>query len=134
MKKLLLFLSFLSIGLFVQGQTLTDVKSVIPDKVDPYVLQPQYDMSKLKDIIPHNAAASSSLQRNRVDAPLNRTDVLRKAGDTPVDTVSYFCVAQSYFKGYTFDYSGGDVSTYEVGVAIDGTNVTFKNMFNLYDR
>jgi hypothetical protein len=53
MRKLLLFFCLICIGFsLLKGKQLTDAKSVIPDKVDPYVLQPQYDMSKLKDIIP----------------------------------------------------------------------------------
>jgi hypothetical protein len=133
MRKLLLFFCLICIVQFAQGQTTNNAKSMIPDKVDPYMLQPQYDMSKLKDLIPANAAASSSVQRARIGAPMNSSKVLRRAGDAPVDTVNYFGVAESYYKNYAFDYNGGEILTYNVGVAVDGTKVTFKNMFNLYD-
>jgi len=47
--------------------------------------------------------------------------------------VSYFTVAQSYYKNYAFTYAGGEILTYNIGVAVDGTKVTFTNLFNMYD-
>lgn len=58
-------------------------------------------------------------------APLARLDAAE------VDTVSYFAVAQSFHNGYTFNYEGGDIFTYNVGLALDGTKATFTNLFNM---
>ncbi len=58
-------------------------------------------------------------------APLARLDAAE------VDTVSYFAVAQSFHNGYTFNYEGGDIFTYNVGLALDGTKATFSNLFDM---
>ena len=58
-------------------------------------------------------------------APLARLDAAE------VDTVSYFAVAQSFHVGYTFNYEGGDIFTYNVGLALDGTKATFTNLFDM---
>lgn len=43
----------------------------------------------------------------------------------------YFLAAQKYHEGYTFNYNGGDIITYNIGVSVDGDQVTFSNLFNL---
>ncbi len=58
-------------------------------------------------------------------APLARLDAAE------VDTVPYFAVAQSCHNGYTFNYEGGDIFTYNVGLALDGTKATFTNLFDM---
>jgi formylmethanofuran dehydrogenase subunit D len=50
-----------------------------------------------------------------------------------VDTVEYYTVAQSTTSNYQFAPNGGDISTYNVGIARDGNQVTFKNFFSLYN-
>ncbi len=50
------------------------------------------------------------------------------------DTVQYFAVGQSYHSNYVFNYEGGDVYTYNIGLAIDGTKATFTNLFNMYEE
>lgn len=57
---------------------------------------------------------------------------IQRVGEA-VDTVQYFTAAQSYFEGYSFNHAGGDVITYNLGVVVDGTKVTFTNLFALYD-
>ena len=69
------------------------------------------------------AAPAAALPARR--APLARLDAAE------VDTVSYFAVAQSFHNGYTFNYEGGDIFTYNVGLALDGTKATFTNLFNM---
>lgn len=49
------------------------------------------------------------------------------------DTVTYFAVAQDFKENYIFNYSGGEIKTYDVGVVRDGDKVTFTNLFNLYN-
>lgn len=53
--------------------------------------------------------------------------------EAAADTVQYFTAAQSYYEGYSFNSAGGDVITYNLGIAVDGTKVTFNNLFALYD-
>lgn len=59
-----------------------------------------------------------------------RPSLARYAEALP-DTVQYFVVAQSYHNGYTFNYDGGDIFTYNVGLCIDGTKATFTNLFDM---
>lgn len=56
---------------------------------------------------------------------------LMRADEAKVDTVQYFTIAQSFHSNYTFNYDGGDVYSYNLGLALDGTKVTFKNMFDM---
>ena len=58
-------------------------------------------------------------------APMARLDAAE------VDTVSYFAVAQSFHNGYTFNYEGGDIFTYNIGLALDGTKATITNLFDM---
>lgn len=57
---------------------------------------------------------------------------LQRAGEA-VDTVAYFTAAQSYYESYSFNAAGGEVITYDLKIAVDGTKVTFANLFALYD-
>lgn len=56
---------------------------------------------------------------------------LARADEAVVDTVQYFTIAQSFHSNYTFNYNGGDVYSYNLGMAVDGTKVTFTNMFDM---
>ena len=47
------------------------------------------------------------------------------------DTVQYLVAAQSHLKNYQFNINGGDFTTWNAGVCVDGTKVTITNMFNL---
>ncbi|MBD5358092.1 MAG: hypothetical protein HDR88_14000 [Bacteroides sp.] len=54
--------------------------------------------------------------------------VIRKEG---TDAKEYFVAAQKYHQGYTFVYEGGDITTYNINVKVDGDKVTISNLFNL---
>lgn len=43
----------------------------------------------------------------------------------------YTVAAQTYHSSYVFNYEGGDVKTYSIGIAVDGDQVTISNFFNL---
>ena len=86
----------------------------------------------------HGLSQSQLLQvakegRGRTAARPARQPKPAMRADAPVDTVSYFTAAQSYYANYAFNADGGEVKTYQVGVAVNGNQVTFKNFFNLYD-
>ncbi len=59
---------------------------------------------------------------------------LPRQDEAVVDTVQYFTIAQSYHKNYTFNYDGGDIYYYNVGLAINGTKATFTNLFDMYNQ
>lgn len=126
MRRILLLFSVLGFCLTMAAQTERDVRSMIPDKIDQWNIQQQFDRSLLEQLARDNAHA------RKVAQPTSRK-AMRRADGVTVDTVSYFGVAQSFYKSYTFTYEGGDIVTYNVGVAIDGTKVTFTKLFNLFD-
>lgn len=129
-KRLLLFtlaFTFLAIGSW--GQTHipaneAEAKQMAAD-VDPLNLNKCAPSEALKMLIPKTRAAHSTKQ------PIMKKG-LKRTGEA-VDTVEYFAVARTFHHSYAFDPSNGDVKTYKIGVAIDGTKVTLKNLFNLYD-
>lgn len=43
----------------------------------------------------------------------------------------FFVAAQTYHSSYVFHYDGGDIKTYNIGIAVDGDKVTISNFFNL---
>lgn len=112
--------------MFAAAQTKNDARSRIPEDINPWSAQRQFDMNLLKKLIPEGAVKDKS----KVEQPRR---AVKRADGFAVDTVDYFAVAQSYYKSYTFTYEGGDILTYDLGIAVDGTKVTFKNLFNLYD-
>lgn len=66
-----------------------------------------------------------------------RTHVMRQlpsVNDAVTDTIQYFAIAQSYHSNYLFNYAGGDVYCYNIGLAINGTKATFTNLFDMYNQ
>lgn len=98
-----------------------DARSRIPEDINPWSAQRQFDMNLLKELIPEEVVKC----KLKVEQPRR---AMKRADGLAVDTVDYFAVAQSYYKSYTFTYEGGDILTYDLGIAVDGTKVTFKNL------
>lgn len=126
MKNLLLLLVAVGSCLFAAAQTKNDARSRIPEDINPWSAQRQFDMNLLKELIPEGAVKGKS----KVEQPRK---AMKRADGVVVDTTKCFAVAQSYYKNYKFTYDGGDVLTYDIGIAVDGTKVTFTKLFNLYD-
>ena len=61
----------------------------------------------------------------------NNTKKMRRADEGEGTVKELFAVAQSYHEGYTFNYNGGDVFTYKIGIERDGTKVTLTNLFDM---
>ncbi len=70
----------------------------------------------------------------RAQRPASVVKSLPRLDEAVTDTVKYFAIAQSYHKNYTFNYAGGDVYCYNVGLAINGTKATFTNLFDMYNQ
>ncbi len=108
-------------------------KVEMPKTFNPLSLQRQFDPSLLQELVKKNQSSGKPVESSRLQAANARTGKqLNRVGEA-VDTVSYFTVAQSYYSSRSFISDGGDVLPYNIGVAIDGTKVTFTNFFNLYD-
>ena len=61
----------------------------------------------------------------------NNTKKMRRTDEGEGEVKELFAVAQSYHEGYTFNYNGGDVFTYNIGIQRDGTKVTITNLFDM---
>lgn len=59
---------------------------------------------------------------------------LPRRDEAVTDTIQYFAVAQSFHSNYTFNYAGGDVYSYNIGMALNGTKVTLTNLFDMYNQ
>ena len=123
---LLLTLAFTFLAIGSWGQTHipaneAEAKQMAAD-VDPLNLNKCAPSEALKMLIPKTRAAHSTKQ------PIMKKG-LKRTGEA-VDTVEYFAVARTYNHSYAFDPSNGDVKTNKIGVAIDGTKVTLKNLSN----
>lgn len=106
----------------------------IPKTLDPWNIQNQVDWKRLYETnVKNNVNKTSNNNRLAGKIALNGAKALRRADGATVDTVAYFVAAQNYKRNYTFTYNGGDVETYNLKVAVDGTKVTFKNLLDLYD-
>ncbi len=81
---------------------------------------------RVDGIIPQNGAAKAKTAQ--------RTSQLPRYDEAVVDTVQYFAIAQSFHSNYTFNYAGGDVYCYKVGLALDGTKATLTNLFDMYNQ
>ncbi len=82
------------------------------------------DQQKLEKMVPESA-------RQAVRQAAKPRKVVRAEGD--VDTVEYYVAAQSTRRSYTFVPNGGDILTYNIGIAREGNKVTFKNFFDLFN-
>ena len=142
MRDVILLMLFASSGLAVTAQTNPKSMVLSPDAVsakgvgeimknpkgfDPFNLSNRISRDAIKGAARgQEGNAKGKLARN---TPAKQ---LQRVGEK-VDTVQYYAAMQSYYSGMTFIYEGGDVLSYNVGIAIDGTKVTFTNLFNLYN-
>lgn len=125
MKRCLTLFAVLLIALSVSAQSLVNQKARVPDGFDPMNVAHPIDPSVLQEIAKTAKKVNVNLYRK-----LNRVP---KKVENPVDTVDYFTASQSYYSNYQFKENGGDLKTYNIGVAVNGNQVTFKNFFNLYN-
>lgn len=90
-----------------------------------------FTLSRKLDKAQAAALAKQCVGKNAATAPAAKRVLRRAAGE--VDTVQYFSAVRSYYEGYTFKSDGGDVFSFDLGIAVEGNKVTFKNLFSLYN-
>lgn len=94
----------------------------LPQGYDPFNLNYSFSPEQLKALQGEApAAAPQTMKHGRM------TEIKREGAETP----QYFVAAQTYHKDYVFNYEGGAVTTYDIGVKVDGDKVTISNFFNL---
>lgn len=105
----------------------------LPDGFNPLQMDMRLSRATIENLVKQNKTANKNTTSKRLETLKNQAKrQVRRAGEA-IDTVQCYSVAQSYFSGYSFTSAGGDVLAYNIGVAVDGTKVTFSNFFNLYD-
>lgn len=70
--------------------------------------------------------------RTTTTAPIRKQ--LPRKDEAVADTVQYFTIAQSFHSNYKFNYDGGDIYSYNIGLALNGTKATFTNLFDMYNQ
>lgn len=120
MKKLLCLVGVLFAVLMVNAQKADDTRPVSTNH--PYSLISQEDMVKLEKMVPESAKSAQPIAHKAI----------KRVGEA-VDTVEYYVVTQSTTKNYAFAPNGGDILSHNAGIAIEGTKVTFHNLFGLYN-
>lgn len=149
MKNLLLLMTLAGCSLPLTAQTTADSQKVLTEQMvqdkqalnhatlpkgfDPLQLNGRIAPETLKNIIGNQSKKTLPLAGSRLQTlKASSGKQIRRVGEA-VDTVQCYSVAQSYYSSYSFTKDGGDVLDYNIGVAVDGTKVTFTNFFNLYD-
>lgn len=105
------------------GIKLTEMDQV----AHPFTLSRRLDKDQMTAL-----AKQLNVKNTQTSTAAKPKRVLQRAEGT-VDTVQYFSAVQSYYAGYSFNAAGGDVFSYKLGIAVEGTKVTFNNLFQLYD-
>ncbi len=57
--------------------------------------------------------------------------LMREIKHEGTEAPQYLVAAQTFHKDYVFNYEGGAVTTYDIGLRVDGDKVTISNFFNL---
>ena len=120
MKKFLCLIGVLFAVLTVNAQKIDCTRPVSTNH--PFSWLSQEDLMKLEKMVPESARTAQPKAKK----------ALKRAGAS-VDTVEYYTVAQSTTSNYQYMKNGGDLITYNVGIARDGNQVTFKNFLGLYN-
>lgn len=97
----------------------------LPDNFDPMNLNYKWSPEELQKLA-ENAGGTPSV----IAAPAKKKS-LPSVNREAAQKKTLQLVAQKFHKGYTFNYNGGDVVTYEVEVTINGNTATINNFFNL---
>lgn len=101
--------------------------SEMAQTANPFTLSRRLDKEQM------NALAKQHNVKNTQTANAAKPKRVLQRAEGKVDTVQYFSAVQSYYSGYSFNAAGGDVFSYDLGIAVEGTKVTFNNLFQLYD-
>ena len=105
------------------GGQLSGVQPAKPVVADPMNLNPVNTPEVMEAFAREQATQGTPMHRAFGKASL------RKA-DTP-EFVEYLVAAQSHASNSQFVYEGGDYSVWSIGVAINGTEVTFEHLFHV---
>ena len=92
----------------------------LPQNFDPWNLNYKLPLEKFQ--VPETSAPAPK-SRVRVN------DMARVDGQP--EEQQYFVVGQTFHSDYRFQYDGGAIASYNIGITLDGTKATISNMFNL---
>ncbi|MGN0236901.1 MAG: choice-of-anchor J domain-containing protein [Lepagella sp.] len=92
----------------------------LPKNFDPWNLNYQIPLEKLET---PQSKATAPKPRVRVNTLISREE--------EAETQEFFAVGQKFHKNYAFNFEGGEITTYNIGVKINGTQAVISNFFNL---
>lgn len=132
MKKLSLMLGFsLALSLPMEAQTVrvTPINKVRTEELkatrNPNDVSFLATPETVDGIIPQGGKKTRT-------APVRKQ--MQKLDEAVADTVQYFAIAQSFHKDYLFNYDGGEIYSYDIGLALNGTKATISNLFDMYHQ
>lgn len=129
MKKfLLLTLAVCSfLGSYAQHKPIPE--SVEPVEVSPFNLNVVNPPSVLENFAKRNGSSRPATTAAK-STTFGRQQFGQQQSQRRAEAVQYLAAAQNHQRDYRFVYNGGPVTTYNIGVAVDGDQVTFENFFN----
>lgn len=94
----------------------------LPQGYDPYNLNYSFTPEQYRALAGEASVAAPKPGKRGL-----MREIKREGSETP----QYFVAAQTFHKDYLFNYEGGAVTTYDIGLKVDGDKVTISNFFNL---
>lgn len=113
----------LLMGLFLSATAWSATPSEtypLPKNFDPWNLNYKMPLEKLET---PQSKATAPKPRVRVNTLISREE--------EAEAQEFFTVGQTFHKNYFFNYEGGEITTYNIGVKINGTQAVISNFFNL---
>lgn len=94
----------------------------LPQGYDPYNLNYSFTPEQYRALAGEASVAAPKAGKRGL-----MREIKREGSETP----QYFVAAQTFHKDYLFNYEGGAVTTYDIGLKVEGDKVTISNFFNL---
>lgn len=120
MKKFTLLMCGL-LGLGAMAMAQSDGGYELPANFDAWNLNFKLPLEKMK--VPQSTSTAPVCR----DKPEKMREIARAA----TEPTEYFAAAQTFHSNYQFNYDGGAVTGYKIGITRDGDKVTISNLFNL---
>lgn len=122
MRKSYLILSGLAAASTLAFATTPEVME-LPLNFDPMNLNFSFPIEKLN--------TDGKAKRAETPAQPAKKGMMKQIRKADAKQYEMFVAAQTYQKDYAFNYDGGDVTTYDITVTVDGNTATISNFFNL---
>lgn len=120
MKKISLLLCGI-MGMTLTANAQTEATYELPAGFDAWNLNYKIPLEKL----------TPPANKTQAPAPRVKKNTLKNVEGEAAEATQYFVAGQTFHKNYAFNYDGGAVNTYNIGIKRDGNKVIISNLFNL---